>query len=82
MTYMKLILVDATLGLGIKTSRALGVRMKLHWSQIENSCTPGLGVKLQENLASEGNFTNPWSQCETSGTPGLKVKIHESLVSE
>jgi len=48
------------------------------WSQIEDSCTPGLGVKLQETL--EGNFTNPWSQCETSGTPGLKVKIHEPLV--
>jgi len=30
MTYMKLILVDATYGLDVKTSRTLRVRMKLH----------------------------------------------------
>lgn len=30
MTYMELFLVDATFGLGVKTSRILGVRMKLH----------------------------------------------------
>lgn len=30
MTYRKIFLVDATFGLGVKTSRTLGVRMKLH----------------------------------------------------
>jgi hypothetical protein len=30
MTYMKLFLVDATFGLGVKISRTLGVRMKFH----------------------------------------------------
>jgi hypothetical protein len=84
MTRKKLFLVDATFGLGVKTSRTVCVRLKLHGpcSQIENSCTPGLGVKVQETLASEGNFSDPWSRCETSGIPGLKVKIHEPLVSE
>jgi hypothetical protein len=69
MTYMNLFLVDATFGLGVKISRTLGVRMKLHgplasdWkfmhprSQCETSGTPGRKVKI-EPLVSEWNFMN------------------------
>ena len=64
MTYMKLILVDATFGLGVKTSRTLGVRMKLHgllvsdlkfmhsWSRSETPGNLGLRGELHKTLVS------------------------------